>query len=392
MRVCFLLHERGRAGGMGVIAGHAERLSARPGWQADVLLTSELDGRADQEWDFALATWWETADALWKVKARRRGVFLQSLEERFYRDRELFERLGAASVLALPVDYLAVGGWMRDVLADLRPDARCRVVRNGIDKDVFRAPAGPRVSEPGAPLRVLVEGNPDMWLKAIPEAVAAVEAMTEPAELTRIDGGLDAAGMAAAYADHDVLLKLSRVEGVALPPIEAMHVGTPCVVTPHTGHDEYVRHRDNGLVVGFDDPGAATAALDELARDRALVARLSDGALRTAAEWPSAEDSTGELAGTLEELAAAPPPAVEPALAALAARQRLAIELGRAQLGELVWTEQAYAQARRTLEKTTADLSGALAHAEGVIDDMRAERAYRAAVRMRGLMQKVTRR
>jgi hypothetical protein len=366
MRVCFLLHERGQAGGMGVIAGHAERLRKR-GWDAQVLLPDEVD---DREWDFALATWWETAPALWRVNARRRGVFLQSLEERFYRERELLERLGAASVLALPVDYVAIGGWMRDVLADLRPDARCVVVRNGIDKSVFAPPEQGRRRGEG-PLRVLVEGNPEMWLKAVPDAVAAVDAMTEPVELTRIEGGLDAAPMAAAYADHDVLLKLSRVEGVALPPIESMHVGTPPVVTPHTGHEEYVRHRENGIVVGFDDRRAAADALDELSRDRDLLARLSDGALATAEQWPSTNESTDALATALEELADAPAPRVEPALAALMARQRLAIELGRAQLGELIWHERAYHDSLRQM------------------DELRAERAYQVASRARRLLNRV---
>ena len=388
MRVCFLLHELGRAGGMGVVAGHAERLDARPGWQAEVVLTSAVDRYADVEWDYALATWWETADALWKVRARRRGVFLQSMEERFYDDRELLERLGAGSVLALPVDYVTVGGWMAEVLAELRPDARCRVVRNGIDKAVFAPPRDRPPRPRDRPLRVLVEGNPDMWLKAIPDAVAAVEAMSEPAELLRVAGGLDAVGMAAAYADADVLLKLSRVEGVALPPIEAMHVGTPCVVTAHTGHAEYVRHRENGLIVGFDDPGATTAALDELARDSDLLARLSEGALRTAADWPSAADSTELLAAALEELAALPAPALEPALAALAARQRLAIELGRAQLGELRWTEQAYEQAKETLLELRAEMEQRLGDKERELREIRDERVYKAAARVRRMVRR----
>ena len=390
MRVCFLLHELGRAGGMGVIAGHAERLSARPGWQADVVLTGDLDSWDGVEWDFALATWWETTEALWRIRARRRGVFLQSLEERFYGPRELLPRLGAAAALALPVDYVTIGEWMRDVLAELRPDARCLVVRNGIDKAVF-APQPSRRPPAAGPLRVLVEGNPGMWLKAVSDAVAAVEAMDEPVELTRIEGGLDQAAMAAAYGDHDVLLKLSRVEGVALPPIEAMHVGTPCVVTPHTGHDEYVRHRHNGLVVGFDDPRAAAAALDELARDRPLLDRLSAGALETAAGWPTAEESTDALAAVLQELAALPAPAVEPALAAMAERQRLALELGRGQVGQLEWTEAAYEQAKATLLDLRAEMQTRLGDKERELAEIREERAYKAAARARGLVRKVKR-
>ena len=311
----------------------------------------------------------------------------------------MLARLGAASVLGLPVDYVTIGDWMRDALAELRPDARCVVVRNGIDKSVFAPPASGRSFDDG-PLRVLVEGNPGMWLKAVPEAVAAAQAMSSESVVTvvapepesaeglgadRVVGGLDAAGMAALYAEHDVLLKLSRVEGVALPPLEAMHVGTPCVVTPHTGHEEYVRHGDNGLLVGFDDPGAATAALDALARDRELLARLSEGALETASAWPNVNQSTDQLAAALENLVDSPPPAVEPALAALFDRQRLAIELGRAELGKVTWFEDAYEQAKRTLVDVGAE------H-ERELDAIRDERAYRAAVRARGIVQKVTRR
>jgi glycosyltransferase involved in cell wall biosynthesis len=359
MRVCFLLHELGRAGGMGVIARHVELLNARPGWEAEIVLVDDID---DREWDYALATWWETADALWRVRAKRRGVFLQSFEERFYSDRELWERLGAASVLALPVDYVTVGSWMRDVLAELRPDARCVVVRNGIEKDVFTGTDG---TPQARPLRVLIEGNPDMWLKAVPDAEAAVQAMTEPAEVTLVSGGRSAQEMADLYSSHHVLLKLSRVEGVALPPIEAMHCGTPCVVTPHSGYDEYVEHGVNGLVVGFDDRTATTDTLDRLARDRGLLARLSDGAVRTAAAWPSAEESSAQMAEALTELAAAPPPPVEPAMRALHERQRLAIELGRGQLGELTWYEREH-------ERVSTEL-----------EDIKGERAYRMASAVR---------
>ena len=66
-------------------------------------------------------------------------------------------------------------------------------------------------------------------------------------------GGLSPDEMREQYARHDVLLKLSRVEGLPLPLVEACHVGVPCVVTPFTGHDEVIRHGENGLVVGFDD-------------------------------------------------------------------------------------------------------------------------------------------
>ena len=111
----------------------------------------------------------------------------------------------------------------------------------------------------------------------------------------RVVGGLDADGMAALYRETDVLVKLSRVESLGLPPLEAFHCGVPCVVTPYTGHEDYVVHGENGAVVGFDDPGAVTAWLDRLAGDRELLARLSEGAPcdRRALAGPGGRDGDG---------------------------------------------------------------------------------------------------
>src|ERR1700754_3414743 len=103
MRTAFLLHELGRAGGMGVVAGHARRLGAeivltKPGrGSLDGVTVRSLDEAREQEYDVVLATWWETAAALWELRAGTRALFLQSLEERFYGERDILERCGAAS-------------------------------------------------------------------------------------------------------------------------------------------------------------------------------------------------------------------------------------------------------------------------------------------------------
>jgi glycosyltransferase involved in cell wall biosynthesis len=415
LTACFVLPGLGASGGVAVLLGHARRLAAH-GVDATIALTAPADAASvppgvrvrtlaearGERWDLAVASWWETAPAMFELEAARHVAFLQSLEERFYGERDLLERLGAASVLGLPVHFVAVAGWLRAVVGELRPDARCPIVRPGIDKDAFR----PRPSEAprsGGPLRVLVEGQPEVWFKAIPEAIAVARAMREPARVTlvaphpesagglgadRVAGGLDAAGMSALYAEHDVVLKLSRVEGFGLAPLEAMHVGLPCVVTPYTGHEEYVRHGENGLVVGFDDEPGATAALDALAADRSLLERLGRGARATAAAWPSGVESTATLAAALRELADAPAP--DPGAAARCAlrRQRLAIELGRAQLGELRLQERLAAEVPRLegeLEERRRQVVGMGEQLEAI----RAERAYRAAVRVRDLLGKV---
>lgn len=421
MRVCFLVHELGASGGMGVIARHARALAEGEGFDVELVVTGPkraalpdaLDGvpvlalaaARGRPYDFALATWWATAGALHEPAARRHALFLQSLEQRFYGEDAVAERFGAASVLGLPLDFVVVAPWMRDLLAALRPDARCRVVANGIDKEVFR-PAAPRPRE--GPLRVLVEGQPTLWFKAVREAVAAVRAMSESATVTvvapegagldglgadRVEIGLEPTGMAALYAEHDVLLKLSRVESLGLPPLEAFHVGRPCVLTPFTGHEEYARHGENALVVGFDDLPATARALDRLARDPALLERLARGALATAESWPSAQESSDALAAALRELAEAPAPDPGAALACMQRDQRLWVEVARKRFehvrGALAWHEQAFRMARAEVDdlyRSREECAQMLEQSRRQLEEVKATRAYRAALMARRLL------
>lgn len=401
LRVGLLVHELGRSGGMGVIAAHARALAADERFEVEVVVTGPGAARAPAgRFDVLVATWWQTAAALWELEASTRVVFLQSLEERFYPERDVFERIGAASVLGLPVHYVTVARWLESLLAAVRPRARCITVLNGIDKGVFRPGAAPR--EPSADaLRVLVEGQPTLWFKGVHEAAAAVRAMREPATLTvvaptdeglaevdadRREHGLDAAGMAALYAEHDVLLKLSRVESLGLPPIEAFHCGTPAVLAPYTGHEEYAEHGVNSLVAGFDDEPGVVAALDALARDCALLARLREGALATAARWPSAADAGAAFCDALADLHAGPPPDADDAARAMQRLVRGWGELGRHWPGHvrglLAWREHELADTRAHLD----DVNAAKAELERRLEAIQSERAYRLAARLRRLL------
>ena len=187
-------------------------------------------------------------------------------------------------------------------MASTSRSSRCRTVEPAL---------APRVD---GPLRVLVEGRPGVPFKGVDEALAAAGAMREPAHVTlvcadgavvagpvpagadEVVGPLDAAGMATLYAKTDVVLKLSRVEGMAGPPLEGFHCGATCITTPVTGHDEYVSDGRNALLTSWDDERGTSRLLDLLARDRRLLHRLRVGALRTARSWPSTEQSTAMLA------------------------------------------------------------------------------------------------
>ncbi len=351
MNVAFLVNDLQLSGGVGVVVEHARQVG-RHGIDATLVLARERDdpdwrfrGLGDVEvlslgeartrsWDVAIATWWETTSALLELDAARRAYFVQSLEDRFYRPDDP-QRLGAALTHDLPLQVITEARWIAETLEELR-DQRVLLVRNGISKDVFAAPAELPVRLHG-PLRIVVEGNPHVWFKGVGEALASVRQMREPHHLTvvtaardldadEIVGPLSHEEMAALYARSDVVLKLSRVEGMFGPPLEGMHCGATCVVTAVTGAEEYVEHGRNGLVVDWDDPRGTSRALDLLARDRALLHSLRLGALATARSWPSWEQAGTMMAAALREVARRPAPDAGPAFAAALSDVRAAIE------------------------------------------------------------------
>jgi glycosyltransferase involved in cell wall biosynthesis len=376
VKVIFLLNDLQLSGGVGVVIQHARRLSAIDGWDVTLALVREEDAPSwvgyDElphlhvcsreqalagHYDVAVATWWETVFTLFEVSADRRVFFVQSLEDRFYEDGEA-ERLGAALVLDLPVAFVTEARWIADTIAALRPEAQCYLVRNGIDKQVFGPVASLPETQEGL-LRVLIEGSPSAWFKGVHTAIVAAAAMREPHHVTVVTGERRALGdvvadevvgplsheeMASLYGRTDVLLKLSIVEGMFGPPLEAFHCGATCVVTPVTGHDEYVVHGWNGLLTDWDDVLGTARALDLLARDSDLLRFLRANALETARAWPSWEQSSQFMAAALLAIRRDPPPLAAPAAASLLADLRAGIEIHGKLLRERVVF---YKQARR---------------------------------------------
>jgi O-antigen biosynthesis protein len=357
VRVAFLVNDLQLSGGVGVVVAHARQLHDRHGFDVTLVLAREqedphwhheplqglpvlsLDEARRTRFDVAISTWWETAFALFELQADRYASFVQSLEDRFYRPGAP-ERLGARLVLDLPVSFITEARWIADTLDDLRPGVPCYLVRNGIDKAVFATPDALEPRTDG-PLNVLVEGYAASWFKGVNEAVAAVGQMREPHRLTvvtpyreglvangadRVVGPITQRELATLYAESDVLVKLSRVEGMYGPPLEAFHMGATCVTTEVTGHEEYVEHGVNALVCDWDDPRGTSRQLDLLARDRVLLHRLRLGALETARAWPTWEQAGQFMAGALHAIKRDPPPDANAALGRLLADVRAGIE------------------------------------------------------------------
>jgi glycosyltransferase involved in cell wall biosynthesis len=396
VRVAFLTQDLQLSGGVGVIVEHAVQL-ARHGFEVDLVLTRpssqpswsyrglaaleviSLEEARARHYDVALATWWETAQHLFDLDAARHAWFVQSLEDRFYEVGSP-SRLGAALALDLPVRFVTEARWLARTLELLYPGDKVFYVRNGVSKDVF-APVATVPVAADRPLRILVEGSARVPFKGVEQALASLAVMAAPRFVTvvapdgsggdvegadRVAGPVGQSELAGLYAQTDVVLKLSRVEGMFAPPLEGFHKGATCVVTPVTGHEEYVVHGENGLVVDWDDCEGTARALDLLAHDRALLHRLRCGALATARSWPAWEQQGQVMAAALNALRREPP------LDARTGGARLAHDLA----GALCDAER-------------ADLE--LAAARETAAQVQRSRGYRAAVRVRTAVEKVAR-
>jgi O-antigen biosynthesis protein len=344
LRVAFVLQDLQLSGGVGVAVEHAAQLRRHHGMDVRLVLARPhehphwayrglaevpvltLPEAQEIEWDVAVATWWETTAVLFHLPAKRHAYFVQLLEDSAY-PVGAPERLGAAMSTGLPVRFITEARWLAEMLEDFQRGTHVLYVRNGIPKDVFRSPEHVPPADPDEPLRIVLEGARGYVQKGVDDALAAVAAMREPAHVTwvsphptdppegvdRVLSGLSHTEMADLFGGEHVILKLSRAEGMYGPPLEAFHMGATVVTTPVTGHDEYVAHGVNGLVVGWDDVRGTARTLDLLARDRRLLHELRTGALRTARAWPDWRQSSQWMALALRRVLADPPPAIAPA-------------------------------------------------------------------------------
>jgi glycosyltransferase involved in cell wall biosynthesis len=180
------------------------------------------------------------------------------------------------------------------------------VVYSGVSPDDFPVPASP---PPEAPWRwrVLFVGRLEED-KGVDTAVAALRHLPGPATLTiigpaaahereRVDEAVRRAGvgsrvtfaelprsaLAERYRESDVLVFPSRwEEPFGLVPVEAMACATPVVATRTGGSAEFLADGVNCLAFPREDAEGLAGAVNRLAGDPALRARLVANGLDTA--------------------------------------------------------------------------------------------------------------
>lgn len=336
--VVFLVGSSGISGGTYVILQHAQWLVDH-GWEVtlavkfpdqgagkwhpalDRMAIVGIDEAADgREYDLAIATWWPTVYHLPDFHARHYAYLVQSVESRFYADLpdERWAQPLAELTYTFGIPILTIATWLQVYLA-VRHRAPSFLVRNGIRKD-FYTPIGPTVSarRRGA-LRVLVEGPSHVPMKNTELAVLLARAggADEIWHLTGQGSGLSdivdrtfeqvpVEAVPSVYRSCDVIVKLSKVEGMFGPPLEMFHCGGTAVTYDVSGSEEYMAH-DNSIVVETDDEAGVIAAIRRLKTDPEVLESLRRGALATAARWPDWEQSSSEFGRFVGALVRQPP-------------------------------------------------------------------------------------
>jgi glycosyltransferase involved in cell wall biosynthesis len=184
--------------------------------------------------------------------------------------------------------------------------AKIVVIRNGIDRRIFRA----RRQEPdGLPLvlsvgrlvtkkgfdtlldacAVLVVRGVDFRCEVIGDGPSRAELESRARKL-RLDGRVafvgsrDDRAVRAAYERAAVFALPCRQtatgdrDGLPVSLVEAMVVGVPVVTTPVCGIPEVVHHAESGLLVSPNEPDELATALESLLLQPELRARLAAGA------------------------------------------------------------------------------------------------------------------
>ena len=150
-------------------------------------------------------------------------------------------------------------------------------------------------------------------------------------------------------------------------------MGATCVTTEVTGHDEYIEHGRNALLVDWDDRTGTTRQLELLAKDRRLLHELRCNALATARGWPDWEPGDAVHGA---RAAARSPASTEPDAARAAAAMMADLRGGIEQYGVHLQERLEFAREAAKLEQG----QGAAGHRAG---QPRAPDAARAACAVR---------
>jgi GT2 family glycosyltransferase len=238
-----------------------------------------------------VATWWGTADAVWRASLTQ-GIpayFVQDIETSYYPNDPRAQDHVLASYRE-EFGYMTISSWNQERLRELGLSSE--LIPPGIDLDNFRKLDVPKREDVmlaigrSLPLKNLpltidawkeLDPRPELWMFGI-------EPELGPRHGARYFERPSDERVNELFNQATVFVQTSRHEGFCLPLLEAMAAGTPVVSTDAHGNRDFCRDGENCLIAE-PDPASVSGALARLFGDPALRARLAEAGLATVHEY-----------------------------------------------------------------------------------------------------------
>lgn len=273
-----------------------------------------FESAADKTFDLVIATWWRTAFYLGRIQAKRHVFFVQSIESYFYPEQEVPLRGLVDMTYLQPVNYVTEATWIQQHLQQNYGHSPY-LVKNGINKRYFNH-TGDIISPPTpGKLRVLVEGPLGIDFKNVERTIELCQSsdcdeiwlltlsdVQSYLGVDRVFSQVPIDKVGEIYRSCDVIVKLSKVEGMFGPPLEMYHCGGTSISYDVSGYDEYIRHDENGLVLSMDDEAGVVAAINQLKASPERLAQFKQAALETAQQWPDWKLSGDEFVKAMQDI------------------------------------------------------------------------------------------
>lgn len=254
-------------------------------------LTNSLTPDADA----VIATWWETAEWVWKLNPGKGAKFY------FVQHHEVHSFLPierSRATYRLPLHKIVVAQWLADVMATTYGDEDVDVVPNSVDHEQFHAPERGKQLQPtvGLLYSSIDWKRYDLAMRVLEKVREALPALAvvcfgievPPAPLpgyVTFHYSPPQGSLRELYAGCDVWLTASSAEGFNLPAMEAMACRTPVVATRTGWPAEAIVTGFNGACVPVDDEHALAAETEAILRlPDAQWRRLSANAFETVRE------------------------------------------------------------------------------------------------------------
>lgn len=254
--------------------------------------------------DVVVATWWETAEWVWKLSSAK------GIKSHFMQDYETWGSLDVSrvdSVCALPMPKIVIARWVWELLESRWGQTPIALVPNSVETEQFYA--SPRGKQPvptvGFTYSTLHNKGCDVSIaaiekakKEIPELKAIAFGPQRPPMgfqmnlLTDFHVAVPEDKLRDLYASCDAWLFGTRREGFGLPILEAMACRTPVVGTP-AGAGLDLISKGGGILVPIDDESRMADGIVALARmSDSEWRQMSEVAYRTATtySWENATD------------------------------------------------------------------------------------------------------